>query len=235
MGPSKRNSQTGRYLRADIPRVEADDRFIAVLADLAASSTPAADHSRVGSTALPVKIAAVIASVALVSVGAAYAVDRLGGDGRAPVGPTHTVDPASPSEPDERFEEDDEDLAPHDLDEGPEHHPNGTGNSVQDHTVLPDSGVEGSQPEVPAPQGQGGQDGAEQDQTDPKVGGSQGSPAPDDSTDPANDSSGPADDADPRPEVDPADRDTDADPSDGSGSGGTPDANLDSDARVDGR
>ena len=235
MGPSKRNSQIGRYLRADTPRVVANDRFIAVLANLAASSTPAADHSRVGRAALRVKIAAVIVSVALVSVGAAYAVDRLGGDQRAPVGPTHTVEPASPSEPDERFEEDDEDLAPHDLDEGPEHHPNGTGNSVQDHTVSPVSGVEGSRPEAPAPQGQTGQDGAEQDQTDPNVSDSQGSPAPDQSTDPANDSSGSADDADPRPEVDPVDPDTDANASDRAGSGHPPDANLDSDAGVDGR
>jgi hypothetical protein len=232
VGPSKANSEAARRLRADVPRVEADDRFIAVLADLAASSTPAAAHSRVGKTALRVKIAAVAACVALVSVGAAYG-DQFGGDGRAPAGPTDTVDPASPSEPDERFEEPDGDLAPHELDEGPEAHPNGGARNGDQHDPgLQDHGVEGSQPVAPAPQGQAGQAGAEQDQTDPKVSNSQGSSAPDDSTDPANDSSGPADNADPRSDVDPDDPDTDAEASDAD-----PDLDLDaargSDAEVD--
>jgi hypothetical protein len=236
-----------RKLRADVPRVEADDRFIVVLADLAASSTPAAAHSRVGKTALRVKIVAVAACVALVSVGAAYG-DQFGDDGRAPVGPTDTVDPASPGEPDERFEENDEDLAPHDLNEGRETHPNGgAGNGVPNDTGLPDSGVEFSRPEAPAPQGQAGQAGAEQDQTDPKAsdsqgGDSQGSPASDDSTDPAHDStdpahdstdpahdsSGPADDADPRPDVDPRpDADPDDPDTDAEASDADPDADPD--------
>ena len=186
-------------------------RFIAILADLAASSTPAPGRSRVGKTALRARIAAVTASVALVSVGAAYAVDRFGGDERAPVGPTDTVDPASPSEPDDRVEQDDGDLAPHDLDEGREHDPyGGAGTGHEDDTGLPDAGVEGSNPEapaapaVPAPQGQSD---ADQDRSDPRGSGPKGNATPDDAP---GDTPQPTDD----PDADPADPETDPDPSD---------------------
>jgi hypothetical protein len=234
---SKRNSETARRLRADVPRVEADDRFIAVLADLAASSTPAAAHSRVGKTALRVKIAAVAACVALVSVGAAYG-DQFGGDGRAPVEPTDTVDPASPSEPvspaepDERFEEEDGDLAPHELDEDLEPHPNGGSTyGDQDDQGLPDNGVEGSQPVAPAPPGQGGQDNAGQNGSDPKGNDPEGTvPAPDPPDRPDH-----ADGASSGPDTDPDDPDTDAEASDAEvpDAAGDPDAARGGDAEVD--
>jgi hypothetical protein len=240
--PSKRNAETARSLRAVVPRVDADDRFIAVLADLAASSTPAADHSRVGKTGLRVKIAAVTASVALVSVGAAYG-DQFGSVERAPVGPTDTFDPASPSgpaspsEPDEGFEENDEDFAPHDLDEGPEHHPNGrAGNGVHVDPGVQDSGVEGSPPLAPAPPGQAGQDEPAQEESHPRSTEPEGSTAPDD--DPAanpDQTDGPDADPDADPEADPDPADTDADPSDEADSGGPSEANLDSAAQVDDR
>lgn len=206
MAPSKRNSRTARRLRADIPRVPADDWFIATLADLAASSTPATDRSRVGKTALRVKIAAVTASVALVSLGAAYAVDQLGGDERTPVGPTHTVDPASPSEPAEEREERDEDLAPHDLDEGQEHQPLGdTRTGEQDETGSPSVGAEGSSVHAPVPQGPtGGHD------ADPKGAEPESNSSPDDASEPASD---PAPGHTPRPTTEP-EADPDADPAD---------------------
>jgi hypothetical protein len=213
VGPSRKNVQTAKYLRAEIPRVAADDTFVAILADLAASSTPAPGRSRVGKTALRVRIAAVTASVALVSVGAAYAVERFGGDERAPVGPSDTVDPASPSEPDDRVEQDDGDLAPHDLDEGRENEPiGGAATGHGDDTGLPDGGLEGSNPEtpavVPAPQGRDGTD-TDQDQSGP-AGGPKGNSTPDTPDDTPGHTPQPTDD----PDADPADPDTDADPSD---------------------
>lgn len=229
MGPSRRNVQAARYLRADVPHVAADDTFIAILADLAASSTPAAGGSRVGKTALRARIAAVTASVALVSVGAAYAVDRLGGDERAPVGPTHTVDPASPSEPDDRYEENDEDLAPHDLDEGQEQEPNGGAGQVdQDDGGLPADEVEDGNPAVPAPHGHAGQAGADQHQSDPMGSEPKGNAGPDDT--PGQTPQPTAD-----PDADPVDPHPDADPSDAAETDADPNVDRDIDAEVDNR
>jgi hypothetical protein len=220
-------------LRADIPRVPADDRFIAVLADLAASSTPASDRSRVSRTALRVKIAAVTASVALVSVGAAYAVGRFGGDERAPVGPTDTVEPASPSEPGERYEQQDGDLAPHDLDEGPETHSHGGATKGDEGDPgLQDNGVEGRQPVASAPQDPAGHHDAEQNQSDPQGSDPEGGAAPD--PDPT-DSSGHGDNADTDPDVDPDDPDTDAEASGAEepDAGQGPETDRDRDVEVD--
>ena len=223
MAPSRKNSQTARYLRADIPPVTADDRFIAVLADLAASSTPASDRSRVGKTALRFRIAAGAVSVALVSVGAAYAVDQFGTQERAPVEPTDTIDPAGPSEPAGPYENRVKDRAPLDSDEGREHQPDGSaGNDDQDDTGFQDEEVEGGQPEAPAQQGQAAQDDPEQQESDPTGNDPDGSPDP-------------ADDADTNPDADPGGPDTDAEDSDAEETDDRdePDADRDRDDEVD--
>ena len=233
VGPSRSNVQTARYLRADIPRVAADDRFIAVLADLAESSTPAPERSRAGRTALRGRLVAITASVALVSVGVAFAVDQVGVEQRAPVQDNDTVEPAGPSEPAERYEERDEDLAPHDV-EGREHQPRrGTGTGDPDDTELRDDGVERSVPEAPAQQGQAGQADADVDQgkSEPEGNGPEGNAdpggAPGDTPQPTDD---PPDDPDAEPDDDPADPDTDADPGDAEEADGDPDTERDTDA-----
>jgi hypothetical protein len=78
-----------RWLRAQIPPVEVDDRFLAALCDLAASSVPSAGPSARRST-IRVQIAAAAASVALISGGAAVAANHLG---NAPQAPTPEGDP----------------------------------------------------------------------------------------------------------------------------------------------
>ena len=239
VGPSRRNVQTARYLRAEIPRVAADDRFIAVLADLARSSTPAPERSRAGRTALRGRLAAVTASVALVSVGVAFAVDQVGVEQRAPVQDNDTVDPAGPSEPAERYEERDEEIAPHDL-EGREHQPQGgTGTGDLDDTGLGDDGVERSVPEAPAQRGQAGQADTDVDQGKgaPEGSGPEGNAdpggAPGDTPQPTDQpTDDPTDDPDAEPDDDPDDPDTDADPGDAEEADADPDTERDTDAEV---
>lgn len=238
VGPSRRNIQTARYLRAEIPHVAADDRFIAVLADLATSSTPAPERTRAGRTALRGRLAAVTASVALVSVGVAFAVDQVGVEQRAPVQDNDTVDPAGPSEPAERHEERDEDLAPHDLDEGREHHPQGgAGTSEPDDTGLPDDGVQRRLPEAPVQQGEAGQADAHVDQGNGDADGS-GSDGNADPGGPPGDTPQPTDDPTDDPDADPDDETdgpgTDAEAGDAEEAGADPDAERDTDAEVQG-
>ena len=242
VGPSRSNVQTARYLRADIPRVAADDRFIAALADLARSSTPAPERSRAGKTALRGRLAAVTASVALVSVGVAFAVDQVGVEERAPVQDNDTVDPAGPSEPAERYEERDEDLAPHDL-VGREHPPQGaTGTGDPDDTGLGDGGVERSVPEAPAQQGQAGQAYTDvaQGKSEPEGNGPEGNAdpggAPGDTPQPADDPvNDPTNDPDAEPDDDPADPDADTDPGDAEEADADPTTERDTDAEVQDR
>jgi hypothetical protein len=201
--PERKHDHIVRYLRADTPRVTVDDRFIALLADLARASIPAAEPPRIGKTALRVRIAAVTASVALVSLGAAYAAERYGGSEREPVGPTQTVDPASPSEPAGPYENRVRDRVPHDSDGGRAHnHYPGAEHTDQGGEGSHHDGVEGSTPEAPAPPGQSGQDPVAPGESVPQGNDPEGSAAPQDDPDQA-------DDAGTESDADPDDPDTD--------------------------
>ena len=83
-----------RLLRANIPSERTDDAFIGALAQLAASSVPTAAGAPVRSKPMSVRIAAVVASVALISAGASFGVQHLGDN--APVPGRESDDPSQP-------------------------------------------------------------------------------------------------------------------------------------------
>src|SRR5689334_16822579 len=91
-------------LRAQVPPAEVDDYFIAVLADLAASS--AGQGARVAPRrSLRLQLAAAAGGVALVATGTAFAADRMASSTptRQPVAPTASLTPPpqkpAPAEP----------------------------------------------------------------------------------------------------------------------------------------
>src|SRR5213078_391477 len=72
-------NETAELLGGDIPPAPADDQFVEVLAATATASVPttASTTTRVGGRGL--RIVAVLATLAMTSVGAAYAADRISG------------------------------------------------------------------------------------------------------------------------------------------------------------
>src|SRR5262245_59836794 len=87
MGRRMTTDEAAALLRDGIPQSPVDEAFVSALASAAAASTstldarPAPARRRHG-----LRVAAVVATLAMTSVGAAYAVDRLGGtSGPGPV------------------------------------------------------------------------------------------------------------------------------------------------------
>jgi len=85
-----------RLLRADIPPESADDAFIGALAQLAASSVSAAAAAPIRGKRMGVRVAAVAASVAMISAGAAFGVQHLGDN--SPVPGRESNDPSQPTD-----------------------------------------------------------------------------------------------------------------------------------------
>lgn len=92
MGPHRTRQETAAALRRNPAPAPVDDSFVAVLADLASTST-AAPPARTPQTRIGLRLAAAVGAVAMITAGSAYAAHQLGHDPAPSPAPTSETHP----------------------------------------------------------------------------------------------------------------------------------------------